>query len=194
MHIIEKFLTPEDRYNSYDPHYNIIGVRTRFKSVDELVNDYIIGANIVTNDGDQYYAEQAVGTTPTVDFDGANNRMELQNPASADTPAKTDTYSSVTTPITASRSTIESGYPKVNDGDAINTSADVDVVTWKYTWATTDFDTEGGNDITGGCIHAAGGSPVAGSKLLSHFNFTTAFDKSSTDELKVWLNHQFNGS
>jgi len=63
--------------------------------------------NIVTNDGDLYYAQKSVAGTPTSDFGGSDGRMELRTGSA--TPAKAHVYSDVTTPITASR--------KVKDSD-----------------------------------------------------------------------------
>ena len=51
------------------------------------------GANIVTNDGDQYYAQMAVSETPTDDFDAAGAGLRLGSAVVA--PAKTNRYSGV---------------------------------------------------------------------------------------------------
>jgi len=123
--------------------------------------------NIVTNDGDLFYAQQA-GTV---------------------TPAKGDTYTTVTTPVTSSRKIIDSTYPKTNDGDSDNTGSGTDIVTWRTSWTTSDFNA---TSIIGGCIHVGGASPSSGSKLLTHFSITS-FDKTSSDTLKIFVNHTFNG-
>lgn len=192
MFITERFGTIDDRINSYDPSYNVLARKTCFLG-DHLDVTYHLGKNIITNDGDLYYAQQAAGETPTNDFDGANGRIELQNPASADTPAKTDTYGDVSSPITASRATFDATYPKTNDTDTDNTGKAVDAITWKKSYGTSDFDTESANNITGGCIHIGGATPSAGTLLLTHFNFSSSFEKLSTDTLTVWINHLFNG-
>jgi len=143
--------------------------------------------NIVTNDGDLFYAQQAVGETPTSDFDGSSGRMELRT--GTVTPAKGDTYTTVTTPVTSSRKIIDSTYPKTNDGDSDNTGSGTDIVTWRTSWTTSDFNA---TSIIGGCIHVGGASPSSGSKLLTHFSITS-FDKTSSDTLKIFVNHTFNG-
>ena len=74
--------------------------------------------NIVTNDGDLYYAQSACGETPTSDFSA--------------------------------------------------------------------------NAIIGGCIHVGGASPATSSKLLTHFDLTS-FNKTTSDTLKIFVNHTFNG-
>lgn len=188
--VYEKWLSICDK--SHKTH-NVMAYRQRFDDFGEEINDLITGFNIATNSADLYYAQSIVGASLTEDYGSASNRCELQNPASADTPAKTDTYSSVNSPIVASRKTITATYPKVNDGDGDNTGAGVDIVTWAYSWLTTDFNTAAANDITGGCIHNAAGSPIAGSDLLSHWNFASAFEKLATDTLKVFLNHEVRG-
>ena len=143
--------------------------------------------NIVTNDGDLFYAQQAVGETPTSDFDGSSGRMELRTGSA--TPAKGDTYAQVATPVTASRKAIDANYPKTNDGDSDNTGAGTDIVTWKTSWTTSDFNSSA---IIGGCIHVGAASPASGTKLLTHFSITS-FDKTSSDTLKIFVNHTFNG-
>lgn len=143
--------------------------------------------NIVTNDGDLYYAQQAVETTPTSDFGGSNGRMELRTGSA--TPAKGHVYSDVATPVTASRKAIDAGYPKVSDGDGDNTGSGADIVTWRTSWTTSDFNATG---IVGGCIHVGGGSPASGTKLLTHYSITS-FDKTASDTLKIFVNHTFTG-
>ena len=146
------------------------------------------GKNIVTNDGDLYYAQQAVETTPTSDFGGSDGRMELRTGSA--TPAKGHVYSDVTTPVTSSRKIIKSGYTKVSDADSDNTGAGADIVTWLTEWTTSDFNA---NAIIGGCIHVGGASPASGTKLLTHFSLTS-FNKTSSDTLKIFVNHTFNGT
>ena len=146
------------------------------------------GKNIVTNDGDLYYAQQAVEETPTSDFGGSNGRMELRTGSA--TPAKDDVFSDVTTPIAGSIKIIKSGYPKTNDADSDNTGAGTDIVTWLTEWTTSDFNASA---IIGGCIHVGAGSPASGTKLLSHFSLTS-FNKTASDTLKIFVNHTFNGT
>jgi len=143
--------------------------------------------NIVTNDGDLYYAQKAVGGTPTSDFGGSDGRMELRTGSA--TPAKAHVYSDVTTPVTASRKIKDSSYPKTADDDSDNTGAGADIVTWRTSWTTSDFNATA---IIGGCFHVGGASPASGSKLLTHFSITS-FNKTASDTLKIFVNHTFNG-
>ena len=143
--------------------------------------------NIVTNDGDLYYAQKAVAESPTSDFAGSSGRMELRTGSA--TPAKADTYQQVTTPITASRKIKDSAYPKVNDDDSDNTGAGTDIVTWRTSWTTSDFNATA---IIGGAFHQGGASPGGSDKLLTHFSITS-FNKTASDTLKIFVNHTFNG-
>ncbi len=80
---------------SINPDLNICVVKTNTKTGEK---SWHYGKNIVTNDGDLYYAQQAVETgTPTSDFGGANGRIELRTGSA--TPAKGDVFTQVTTPI-----------------------------------------------------------------------------------------------
>ena len=167
-----------------NPDLNICIVKENNDTGDKT---WYYAKNIVTNDGDLYYAQQAVETTPTSDFGGSDGRMELRTGSA--TPAKGHVYSDVTTPITASRKAIDAGYPKVSDGDSDNTGSGADIVTWRTSWTTSDFNA---NAIIGGCIHVGGASPASGAKVLSHFSITS-FNKTASDTLKVFVNHTFNG-
>ena len=143
--------------------------------------------NIVTNDGDLYYAQKSVAGTPTSDFGGSDGRMELRTGSA--TPAKAHVYSDVTTPVTASRKIKDSAYPKTADDDSDNTGSGADIVTWRTSWTTSDFNATA---IIGGCFHAGGASPASGAKLLTHFSITS-FNKTASDTLKIFVNHTFNG-
>ena len=167
-----------------NPDLNVCIVKENNDTGDKT---WYYAKNIVTNDGDLYYAQQAVETTPTSDFGGSDGRMELRTGSA--TPAKGHVYSDVTTPITASRKAIDAGYPKVSDGDSDNTGSGADIVTWRTSWTTSDFNA---NAIIGGCIHVGGASPASGTKVLSHFSITS-FNKTASDTLKIFVNHTFNG-
>ena len=171
-----------------NPELNICVVKTNTITGEK---SWHYGKNIVTNDGDLYYAQQAVEATPTSDFGGSNGRMELRTGSA--TPAKADVFTQVTTPIPTSIHPMDSNYPKVNDGDSDNTGAGTDIVTWLASWTTSDFNASA---IIGGCIHVAGGNSGAttpgATKLLTHFSITS-FNKTASDTLKIFVNHTFNG-
>jgi hypothetical protein len=170
--------------NQINPDLNICIVRENQDTGDKT---WLYAKNIVTNDGDLYYAQKSVGGTPTTDFGGSDGRMELRTGSA--TPAKAHVYSDVTTPVTASRKIKDSTYPKTADDDSDNTGAGADIVTWRTSWTTSDFNATA---IIGGCFHAGGASPASGAKLLTHFSITS-FNKTASDTLKIFVNHTFNG-
>lgn len=168
-----------------NPEMNICFVKTNTITGDV---SYHYGKNIITTDGNKFYAQKAAeDSSITSDFAGASGRMELRTGSA--TPANTDTYTHVTTPVTTSRKIITSGYPMTADTDTDNTGSGATVVTWVTSWTTSDFNATG---IIGGCIHIGAASPVSGTKLLTHFSISS-FDKTSSDTLKVFVNHTFLG-
>jgi hypothetical protein len=72
--------------------------------------------NIVTDEGDKYYAQKAAGETPTNNF----NTMYLGN-GTQPTWTKASNYGTLTGAISGSAKTVSSGYPKTNDTDPDNT-------------------------------------------------------------------------
>jgi hypothetical protein len=170
--------------NQINPDLNVCIVR---ENQDTGEKTWLYTHNIVTNDGDLYYAQKAVAGTPTSDFGGSDGRMELRTGSA--TPAKAHVYSDVTTPVTASRKIKDSTYPKTADDDSDNTGSGTDIVTWRTSWTTSDFNATA---IIGGCFHVGGASPASGSKLLTHFSITS-FNKTASDTLKIFVNHTFNG-
>lgn len=175
MYILESSGEKEKEYirGLIEDGYNVLAVLC---SKDKRF--YIVGKNLVTNDGDQYYAEAAVGT-PSWSVGG----MRLGTGTTA--PTKTDT--DVTTFLTGSGKAIDTGYPVTNDSDPDNTGAGVDIVTWRVTYGTAEAN---GTGIAEGAIVDNISTPT---KALTHFLFASAFDKTSNDTLKVIVNHTFNG-
>ena len=156
----------------------------------------IPGLNIVTNGGDLYYAERAVGdlaaqlpiptnfTDASGTFDGI---MELYNGASA-VPDKANDRSDLVTLVTGSDQVIDATYPQVNDGDGDNTGAGVDIATYRVSYATGDANGAGIDDVI-----LTNPSPGASEILLMHSEFAAPFEKTSSDTLKVFVNHEFLG-
>jgi hypothetical protein len=138
--------------------------------------------NIVTDEGDRYYAQKAAGETPTNNF----NTMYLGN-GTQPTWSKTSNHGTLAGLISGSAKTVASGYPKTNDTDPDNTGGGVDVVTWKFAWAKADFSANGINQAD---ISVAGAT--AASPILTGFNMT-AFDKTFNDTLTIFVNHSFEG-
>jgi uncharacterized phosphosugar-binding protein len=64
----------------------------------------------------------------------------------------------------------------------------VDIVTYRVSYATGDANAAGIADVI-----LTNPSPSAGDALLMHAEFTTPFEKTSSDTLKVFVNHRLNG-
>lgn len=186
---LERFSSFKDKHKRHED--NIIIVRKRFLGdVSGWIKEWFFTENLVTNNGAQYYAEAGTdGNTPfTVNFADTNGRMELGDGVQP-TPNATNTYSALAGPISGSRKAITSGYPKTNDTNPDNTGAGIRTTTWYSSWLTTDFSD---TNITGGVIHDAGNSPVAASVLLTFWTIT-AFSKTATDTLEIFVNHTMAG-
>lgn len=142
----------------------------------------IPGANIVTNDGDRYYAQLGAGEATTDDFD-------VHVLASAGTPAKAADYQWFT-PIGSTEKAHTATYPKTSDADADNTGSGSDIVTYLATYGKADFAHAA---ITHGMITNA--TPVAspGENLLTGYAFASSFAKTTDDTLKVFVNHEMLG-
>lgn len=139
------------------------------------------GMNIVTNDGDQFYAQAAASETPTDDFPAGGFR--LGTAATAPTKADTD----VTTEDAAGRKAIDATYPRTADPDGDNTGAGVDIVTWRVSYTTAEAIITG---IQEGAIVDNTTTPTA---ALTHFLFAASFNKTASDTLKVFVNSEFLG-
>lgn len=117
MSIIESLGTIDDAINfvegrgnhlvvnpiNHDPRNNILSLLVHKEWTNdtyELVYEPLPAKNIVTNAGDVYYAEKGGIGSITNDFSSSIGRIELNNPSTADTLAKTDTYVEMLTPIT----------------------------------------------------------------------------------------------
>lgn len=160
-------------------HENVLAVIT---GQNGEIKQVIRGKNIITNGGDLYYAEKAVGDTPTNDFESGGIRLGT----GTTTPAKADT--DVTTFLTSASKAVASGYPKVNDLDANNSGKGTDIVTWKFVWSAADFT---GTGIIEGAIVDNIATPTAS---LCHFLFAAAFNVIATDVLTLFVNHEFLGA
>ena len=150
----------------------------------ELELELVIpGMNIVTNDGDLYYAQSSVAETPDDDFDAAGAGFRLGSDATAPTKADTD----VTTEDTAGRKATDATYPQTDDQDGDNGSAGTDVVTWRVSYTVAEAIIA---SIAEGAICDSRTTPTA---ALTHFLFAAPFGKTGSDTLKVFVNHEMLG-
>ncbi len=159
------------------------------------------GPNIVTDAGDLYYAERGalltsgtpIGPVPT-NFTDANGVpdmiMELYDDSTPNTaPGKANDRSDMNGVLaTGSDQVIDATYPLVNDGDANNTGAGVDIVTYRVSYATGDANLADIDDVI-----LTNPSPGASEPLIMHAEFAAPFTKTSSDTLTVFVNHRFNG-
>lgn len=157
--------------------------------------------NIVTNAGDLYYAERAallttgtpISPVPT-NFTDANGVpdmiMELYDNSTPNTaPGKANDRSDLAGTIApSSAKAIDATYPKVNDGDADNTGAGADIITYRVSYLISEANLA---DITD--VILTNPSPGASEALLMHAEFAASFTKTATDTLKVFVNHEMNG-
>jgi hypothetical protein len=144
----------------------------------------IHGVNIVTDQGDKYYAQKAMGETPTKDFAGANAGLRL---GTGTTPAPGKADNDVITFLSGSGHMKDATYPRTVDPDTDNTGAGVDIATWRYSYLTSEGN---GSNINEGAVVDHTTTPTA---ALTHFFFAALFSKTSSDTLKVFVNTQFNG-
>lgn len=143
----------------------------------------IHGVNIVTDQGDKYYAQSACGETPTDDFGGASSGLRL----GSDNTAPTKVDDDVNTFLAGSEHALDVAYPKSNDDDGDNTGKGADIVTWRYSYTTAEGNVSG---IIEGAIVDDRNTPTG---ALTHFLFAASFNKTSSDTLKVFVNHEMNG-
>ena len=141
----------------------------------------IPGANIVTDDGDQYYAEKGVGGSPTKNFAAGGFRLGTDNTP----PTKADT--DVTAEEAAGRKVHDGTYPQTDDQDSDNTGAGADVATWRVSYGTAEANIA---DIFELAIVDNITTPTA---ALTHAVFGAAFTKTVNDTLKIFVNHTFSG-
>lgn len=151
---------------------------------NEVTGEVILvpGRNIITNEGDKWYAQQACGETPTKSF--ANLYLATSGPA---TPAKTDDYDDFGG-VTGEKAK-SAGYPKTNDDDGDNTGSGVDIVSWKFEYTTSDGPYSA---ITHSFIAEA--SAGAGAAILNSYKWGSSWSKDSSTSAKIFANHEMSGS
>lgn len=139
--------------------------------------------NIITDSGDQYYAELGAGETPT---NFGTPFMSLTTAQNA--PSKTSDFSDLTTIVASGTLAIDGGYPQTNDSDADNPgTVGIDIITWRRSWGTS----QANGTIIGEGIHQSGASGT--DPLLNHAAFGASITKTSSDTLKTFVNHRANG-
>ena len=139
------------------------------------------GINLVGDNGDIHYAQDGAEEAPTNVF----GIMELGTAGGA--PAKTSNRDAITAFVASSQKAHDATYPTRNDSDSDNTGAGVDVVTYRTSYTTGEANSAG---IDRGIITNV--TPAAAEPTLTYYTIT-AFTKTSSDTLKFFTNHTFNG-
>jgi len=149
-----------------------------------------VARNIVTNAGDLFYAERAVKTSiPTNFVDGSGDFdgiMALANGAST-APGKGNDFDDLVGQVGVDKA-MDATYPKVNDGDADNTGAGTDIVTYLVSYLASEVNGASIDDVI-----ITNPTQGAAEPILMHSEFAAPFTKTSADTLKVFVNHQLNG-
>ena len=160
----------------------------------ESAKKWIIGMNEVTNDGEIGYANQAAEEAAAANEDffvTALSNEQLANPAAQNAILATDTFTQFDNPgaaaIAGSNKNFDTAFPKRDDTDADNTGAGVDIVSFLTSYTTGDFN-DSGVTIKNFSINDQN-TPVGATKLLTHGQIT-AFNKTATDTLKFFINHE----
>ena len=151
----------------------------------------VASANIITDAGDVYYAQSALGEAPTDAF----TTLYLSSVDwDATHPQKASTSDNIASVIAGASKAVDATYPRTADPDADNTGAGADVMTWRFSFAKADFNDA---DIDAGAIAAAGatgwGVAAGTDPLLTAFDIAPAFAKTADDTLKYIVNHTQNG-
>jgi len=154
---------------------NVVAVLTNRKGISR----FIPGLNCVTNDGDEHYAQRGAAETPDMTVVGM--RLGTDNTA----PTKSDT--DVTSFLAGSGKNIDGTYPMTDDSDGDNTGSGVDIVSWRVSYTTSEAN---GSGIYEGALVDNISSPTV---ALCHWVFGASFNKTSSDTLKVFVNHEMAG-
>lgn len=174
----------EELQNRYNSKTTIAGVVVAVLKHPELELAVVIpGMNIVTNDGDLYYAQSSVAETPTDDFDAAGAGFHLGTDNTAPTKGDID----VTAEDTEGRKATDPTYPRTADPDGDNIGAGADIVTWRVSYTIAEA------IITGIYEGAIVDDRTTATAALTHFLFAAAFNKTASDTLKVFVNHEMLG-
>lgn len=153
----------------------------------------IPAANIVTDDGNEFYAEQGaslVGEPSTTYKFGRHTGgvgVHVMCTAGPATPANTDDYSDYT-PVAASIQAHDTNYPKNDDDDTDNTGADATAVTYRVSYSAGTFT----GTIEWGVVTKP--TPSGSDPLLTGYKFSSSFVVTASDTLKVFVNHTMLGA
>lgn len=176
-----------DQDNVMPIHHNIIGV------LGTPEGKFLYSThNLVTTAGDLYYAQKASGQSPTNTF----QTLYLSSLPVNTSISKANTSDDLIDIRVATGSTsknVSASYPRTADPDTDNTGSGANVVSWLFSYTTTDFDDP---SVEGAAISTYGvnswGANAGQDWCLTMFNFV-AFQKANNATLKVFVNHHMLG-
>lgn len=182
-------LTHEDREHASDCPYD---GKPRSCACGKV--EVSVWHNIITNAGDQFYAEAAskgITASPaslTDDFD----TMSVATAVTTACGTKTADGGDITTVPTGGTKAIDSGYPQLNDPDTNNPgTTGADILTWRTTYSTS----QANGTLVGLAIHESGTTLGSGTDpILMSVDLSPSITKTSGMSLAFFVNHNFLGS
>ena len=147
----------------------------------------IWGRNLVTDAGDLYYAESAMGETPTNAF--LKLYLATACGEASSNPTKTSDLSDFTLHSPNGEKALTATYPKTDDQDGDNTGADVDIATWLFEYTTGDGPFVA---VTHSLISVA--SATGSDPILNGYKWGASWGKDSSTSAKIFANHEFLGA
>lgn len=150
-----------------------------------------LAPNIVTNEGDKYYAQRGAAATPTYTFNAGMMVVAKSYTVAA---TKVATFGRFVVTTYTGRKAFDATYPKTGDTDSDNTGRTADAVTYKRTYTTSEANYT--IKALGICrLNATTASASSLRALLSYKTLSAAqqVTKTSSQTLVVYVNHTFNG-
>jgi len=145
----------------------------------------IWGRNLVTDAGDDWYAQSACSQTPTNAF--ANLYLATACSEAGGNPTKTSTYANFTV-VAGSSKAKTATYPKTADADSDNTGAGTDIVSWAFAYTTGDGPFTA---ITHSFIAKSGAGGT--DPILNGYKWTS-WAKDASTSVKIFCNHEMLGA
>lgn len=151
--------------------------------------------NVVTNDGAEYYAERGAGETPTYSF--GNGKLALASSyLAAETPSAT--LGLLTFSTVSGIQSFTAGYPTTSDADSDNTGSGARVVSYHRLYTTTqgNFTIKALAVVRNDYTLSTDVASNSLRKILNYLTLSAAqqITKTSSQVLKVFVNHSFSGS
>jgi hypothetical protein len=156
------------------------------RNEDSELLDLGVFANLVTNKGDQYYAERAAGIASPP---GQVTGMQLGSGTTA--VAKTGAGAAIVTLVASSLVAIDAGFPTSN---GLKSGATACRIQWKTTWPAGTATATGIAEVV--LVNQATGTQTAApaSATISRALLSPTVNKGASDTLAVTWNHDLLGA